>query len=47
MADKIKGISYFKLVKDVDPEEELMEAFRAFDKTPTGTISVSELKHVV
>lgn len=34
-------------VKDVDPEEELMEAFRIFDKNNSGVISATELKHVV
>jgi calmodulin len=31
----------------VDPEEELMEAFRIFDKTNTGLISATELRHIV
>lgn len=34
-------------VKDVDPEEELLEAFRIFDKNNSGLISATELKHVV
>ena len=33
--------------KDVDAEEELLEAFRIFDKNNSGIISSTELKHVV
>ena len=33
--------------KDVDAEEELLEAFRIFDKQNSGVISATELKHVV
>lgn len=33
--------------KDVDPEEELLDAFRIFDKTNLGMIGANELRHVV
>lgn len=34
-------------MKDIDPEEELMEAFRVFDKNNTGLIESQVLKHLV
>ncbi len=33
--------------KDVDPEEELFEAFQVFDKDKTGFIASAELKHML
>lgn len=34
-----------KMLKDVDDEEELLAAFRVFDKDRTGKVSVAELRH--
>jgi calmodulin len=33
--------------RDVDPEEELMDAFRILDKSNKGTINANELRHMV
>jgi len=33
--------------KPSNPEEELMDAFRVFDKTNSGIITTQELKHVI
>ena len=33
--------------KEVDPEEELLEAFQVFDKDKTGYIQAAELKHML
>lgn len=32
-------------MKDIDPEEELLEAFRVIDKSNTGFINCEELRH--
>lgn len=34
-------------MKDTDTEEELVEAFKVFDRSGTGYISISELRHVM
>ena len=34
-------------MKDTDTEEELIEAFKVFDRDGNGLISASELKHVI
>merc|ERR1712137_222973 len=34
-------------MKDVDTEEELVEAFKVFDKDGNGYISAAELRHVM
>ena len=34
-------------MKDTDSEEEILEAFRVFDKSGSGFISQSELQHVM
>jgi len=34
-------------MKDVDTEEELVEAFKVFDKDGNGFISAAELRHVM
>jgi len=34
-------------MRDTDSEEEIMEAFRVFDKNGTGCISVAEISHVM
>ena len=36
-----------KKMKDTDTEEELIEAFKVFDKDGNGFISAAELKHVI
>merc|ERR1719172_365206 len=36
-----------KKMKDADSEEELMEAFKVFDKDGNGFISAAELRHVM
>merc|ERR1711988_1857567 len=36
-----------KKMKDADSEEELMEAFKVFDKDGNGFISAVELRHVM
>ncbi len=33
--------------RDIDPEEELLEAFQVFDKERTGYIQAAELKHML
>jgi len=34
-------------MKDTDSEEEIMEAFKVFDKDNNGQISAAELRHVM
>lgn len=34
-------------MKDTDAEEEIMEAFKVFDKDGEGSISMSDLRHVM
>eukprot|EP00294_Goniomonas_avonlea_P007084 CAMPEP_0114554350 /NCGR_PEP_ID=MMETSP0114-20121206/8167_1 /TAXON_ID=31324 /ORGANISM="Goniomonas sp, Strain m" /LENGTH=76 /DNA_ID=CAMNT_0001739399 /DNA_START=441 /DNA_END=671 /DNA_ORIENTATION=- len=34
-------------MKDTDTEEDIVEAFRVFDKDGAGTISAAELRHVM
>jgi calmodulin len=34
-------------MKDINSEEEICDAFRVFDKDGSGTISASELRHVM
>lgn len=36
-----------KIIKDTDPETELMEAFKIFDKENTGNISNAELRKIM
>ena len=36
-----------KLMKEADTEEELVEAFKVFDRNGTGFISAAELRHVM
>ena len=36
-----------KKMKDIDTEEDLIEAFKVFDKDGNGVISESELKHIL
>merc|ERR1712037_542450 len=45
---KIEFLEFFaKKMKDPDTEEDLIEAFKIFDKDGNGVISASELKHVM
>ena len=34
-------------MKDTDSEEEILEAFKVFDKDGNGFISAAELRHIV
>ncbi|CAN4116529.1 unnamed protein product [Withania somnifera] len=36
-----------KKIKETDPEEELKEAFKVFDKDQNGYISANDLRHVM
>ena len=38
---------FAKKIKDPDTEEDLIEAFKIFDKDGNGVISVNELRHVM
>ena len=44
---KLKKWKYFFLNKDTDTEEELIEAFKVFDRDGNGLISSIELRHVM
>lgn len=37
----------FRKMKDTDTEEELVEAFKVFDRDGNGLISAAELRHVM
>lgn len=38
---------WFRKMKDTDTEEELIEAFKVFDRDGNGLISAAELRHVM
>ena len=38
---------FARKMKDTDSEEEILEAFKVFDKDGNGLISIEELKHVM
>ena len=40
-------IHNFRKMKDTDTEEELIEAFKVFDRDGNGLISAAELRHVM
>ena len=37
----------YRKMKDTDTEEELIEAFKVFDRDGNGLISAAELRHVM
>lgn len=37
----------FRKMKDTDTQEELIEAFKVFDRDGNGLISAAELRHVM
>ena len=53
-ADGNRGVDFpeyltmmVRKMKDTDPEEEIKEAFKVFDKNGDGKISAAELRHVM